>query len=264
LIFFDSILVLVLVLVFVIGICVGSFVNVCIYRLPRNKQAIAGRSFCPKCKKTIRWFDNLPLISFLLLNGKCRKCHKSISLEYFFVELIAGIGFLLIYLSSYNYHAIIFLSVLFILYLIIFFIDLKHSIIPDSLNFSIMVLAIFKNFLPNFNTSFIHDINQSIIGGIVGYLSIWIIIYLYRIIKKIEGMGLGDAKLMTGIGLLFGWQSIPFVLFVSAVLGLILVIPSLISKKKNLRSEIPFGPFIITACFIYFMCGDFLYSLILF
>ena len=253
-----------LILVFIIGICLGSFANVCIYRLPKNKQAITGRSFCPKCKKKIRWFDNLPLISFLLLNGKCRKCHKLISLRYFIVELITGIGFLLIYLNFNNYPTIILLSVLFLLYLIIFFIDLKHFIIPDSLNFSIIILAIFKNFFPDFNTGFIHDINQSIIGGVTGYLSIWIVIYLYRVIKKIEGMGLGDAKLMTGIGLLFGWQSIPFVLFVSAVLGLISVIPSLINKKKNLRSEIPFGPFIITACFIYFICGDYLYSLILF
>ena len=126
-----------------------------------------------------------------------------------------------------------------------------------------MALAIFKNFLPNFNTSFIYDINQSIIGGIVGYLSIWIIIYLYRVIKKIEGMGLGDAKLMTGIGLLFGWQAIPFVLFISAVLGLVFATPSLINKKKNLRSKIPFGPFIITASFIYFLYGGFLYSLIM-
>jgi len=257
LIFFDSIL------VFFIGICLGSFANVCIYRLPKNKQIITGRSFCPKCKKTIKWFDNIPLISFLLLNGKCRKCHKPISLKYFIIELITGIGFLLIYLNFNNYLTIIFLSVLFLLYLIIFFIDLKHFIIPDGLNFGIMALAIFKNFLLNFNTSFIHDINQSIIGGILGYLSIWIIIYLYRVIKKIEAMGLGDAKLMTGIGLLFGWQSIPFVLFISAALGLIFVIPFLINKKKNLRSKIPFGPFIITACFIYFLYGDFLYSLIL-
>ena len=256
-IFFDS------VLVFFIGICLGSFANVCIYRLPKNKQIITGRSFCPKCKKTIKWFDNIPLISFLLLNGKCRKCHKPIPLKYFIIELITGIGFLLIYLNFNNYLTIIFLSVLFLLYLIIFFIDLKHFIIPDGLNFGIMALAIFKNFLPNFNTSFIHDINQSIIGGIVGYLSIWIIIYLYRVIKKIEGMGLGDAKLMTGIGLLFGWQSIPFVLFISAVLGLVFAIPYLINKKKNLRSKIPFGPFIITAGFIYFLYGDSLYSLIL-
>ena len=183
-IFFDSIL------VFFIGICLGSFANVCIYRLPKNKQIITGRSFCPKCKKIIKWFDNIPLISFLLLNGKCRKCHKPISLKYFIIELITGIGFLLIYLNFNNYPTIILLSVLFLLYLIIFFIDLKHFIIPDGLNFGIMALAIFKNFLPNFNTSFIHDINQSIIGGIVGYLSIWIIIYLYRVIKKIEGMGL--------------------------------------------------------------------------
>ena len=165
--------------------------------------------------------------------------------------------------EKYNYLTIIFLSVLFLLYLIIFFIDLKHLIIPDGLNFGIMALAIFKNFLPNFNTSFTHDINQSIVGGIVGYLSIWIIIYFYRVIKKIEGMGLGDAKLMTGIGLLFGWQSIPFVLFISAVLGLVFATPSLINKKKNLRSKIPFGPFIITACLIYFLYGDFLYGLIL-
>ena len=97
----------------------------------------------------------------------------------------------------------------------------------------------------------------------VGYSSIWLIIYLYKVIKKIEGMGLGDAKLMAGIGLLFGWQSVPFILFVSAILGLIFVLPSLLKKQKNMRSEIPFGPFIIVACLIYFTYGDFLYSLIL-
>ena len=126
-----------------------------------------------------------------------------------------------------------------------------------------MALALFKNFLPISNTSFIQDINQSIIGGMVGYSIIWLIIYLYKMIKKIEGMGLGDAKLMAGIGLLFGWQSVPFVLFISALLGLIFVLPSLINKQKNMRSEIPFGPFIIVACLIYFTYGDFLYSLIL-
>jgi leader peptidase (prepilin peptidase)/N-methyltransferase len=145
----------------------------------------------------------------------------------------------------------------------IFFIDLENFIIPDVLNFSIMFLALLKNFLPNLNTSFVQEINQSIIGGIVGYLSIWIIIFLYKTIKKIDGMGLGDAKLIAGIGLLFGWQSIPFVLFISSVLGLIFVVPSLLSKKKNMRSEIPFGPFIIAAGIVYFTIGDYLYSLIL-
>ena len=126
-----------------------------------------------------------------------------------------------------------------------------------------MGLALFKNFLPHFSTSLIHEINQSIIGGIVGYLSIWSIIYLYKTLKKIDGMGLGDAKLMAGIGLMFGWQSIPFVLFVSSILGLIFVMPSLIKKQKNMRTEIPFGPFIILACLIYFVYGSLIYELIL-
>ena len=252
-----------LFLIFILGACLGSFSNVCIYRLPKNKQIVSGRSFCPKCKKIINWFDNLPIISFLFLNGKCRKCKKVIPLRYFIVEITTGIIFLLIYLNFNDPSTIIFLSVLSLIYLIIFFVDLENFIIPDSLNFTVMAIALLKNFLPNFNTSFIQDINQSIIGGMVGYSSIWLIIYLYKVIKKIEGMGLGDAKLMAGIGLLFGWQSVPFVLFVSALLGLTFVLPSLLKKQKNMRSEIPFGPFIIVACLIYFIYGDFLYSLIL-
>ena len=216
-------------LIFILGACLGSFSNVCIYRLPKNKQIVSGRSFCPRCKKKINWFDNLPLISFLFLNGKCRRCKKVIPLRYFIVEITTGIIFLFIYLNYNDLSTIIFLSVLSLIYIIIFFIDLENFII----------------------------------GGMVGYLSIWLIIYLYKVIKKIEGMGLGDAKLMAGIGLLFGWQSVPFVLFVSAILGLIFVLPSLLNKQKNMRSEIPFGPFIIAACLIYFTYGDFLYSLIL-
>ena len=152
---------------------------------------------------------------------------------------------------------------LFLIYLMILFIDLKHFIIPDILNYGIIVLAIIKNFLPNLDLIFTQDIKLSLAGGIVGYLSIWLIIYLYKQIRKKEGMGLGDAKLMAGIGVLFGWQSIPLVLFVAAVLGLLLVMPSLVAKKKNLKSEIPFGPYIITAGLIYFLFGNILYKIVL-
>ena len=250
-------------LIFILGACLGSFANVCIYRLPKNRQILSGRSFCPKCKKKINWYNNLPLISFVILNKKCRNCKKIISARYFIVEFITGITFLLIYLNFENLYTTTFLSILFLILIIIFFIDLENFIIPDSLNFTIMGLALFKNFLPDFNTSLIHEINQSIIGGMVGYLSIWLIIFLYKTFKKIDGMGFGDAKLMAGIGFLFGWQSIPFVLFVSSILGLIFVVPSLIKKKKNMRTEIPFGPFIILACLIYFAYGRLIYNLIL-
>ena len=250
-------------LIFLFGASLGSFANVCIYRLPRDKQIISGRSYCPRCKKKIKWYDNLPLISYIFLNAKCRNCAKSISVRYLIVELITAISFLLIFLSFKNLYTIVFLSTLILILIMIFFIDLENFIIPDSLNFSIMGLALIKNFIPSFNTSLIHDINQSIIGGIIGYLSIWLIIFLYKTLKKIDGMGLGDAKLMAGIGLLFGWQSIPLVLFLSSILGLFFVAPSLLKKQKTMKSEIPFGPFIIIAMLIYFVFGDFFYGLIL-
>ena len=251
------------IIVLFTGLSFGSFVNVCIYRLPKNKQVLTGRSYCPKCKKKIKWFDNIPLISFLSLNGKCRSCKKKISPQYFFVELVSGLGFLIIFLSYDNHYASFLLAILLLIYLAIFFIDLKHFIIPDVLNYGIIIIAIIKNFLPNLNLTFTQDIKLSILGGIIGYLSIWLIIYLYKTLKKTEGMGLGDAKLMAGIGLLFGWQSIPFVLFVAAVLGLLLVFPSLLEKKKTLKSKIPFGPHIIAAGLIYFFYGDIIYKLAL-
>ena len=250
-------------LIFLFGASLGSFANVCIYRLPRDKQIISGRSYCPRCKKKIKWYDNLPLISYIFLNAKCRNCDKSISVRYLIVELITAISFLLIFLSFKNLYTIVFLSTLILILIMIFFIDLENFIIPDSLNFLIMGLALVKNFIPSFNTSLIHDINQSIIGGIIGYFSIWLIIFLYKTLKKIDGMGLGDAKLMAGIGLLFGWQSIPLVLFLSSILGLFFVAPSLLKKQKTMKSEIPFGPFIIIAMLIYFVFGDFFYGLIL-
>ena len=250
-------------LIFLFGAILGSFANVCIYRLPRDKQIISGRSYCPTCKKKIKWYDNLPLISYIFLNAKCRNCDKSISVRYLIVELITGISFLLIFLSFKNLYTIVFLSTLILILIMIFFIDLENFIIPDSLNFLIMGLALVKNFIPSFNTSLIHDINQSIIGGIIGYFSIWLIIFLYKTLKKIDGMGLGDAKLMAGIGLLFGWQSIPLVLFLSSILGLFFVAPSLLKKQKTMKSEIPFGPFIIISMLIYFVFGDFFYGLIL-
>ena len=153
--------------------------------------------------------------------------------------------------------------VLFLIYLMILFIDLKHFIIPDILNYGIIVLAILKNFLPNLDLIFTQDIKLSLAGGIVGYLSIWLIIYLYKQIRKKEGMGLGDAKLMAGIGLLFGWQSIPFTLFFASLLALLVATPSLMENKKSLKSKIPFAPYLIIAGLVYFLYGNIIYKIAL-
>jgi leader peptidase (prepilin peptidase)/N-methyltransferase len=135
-------------------------------------------------------------------------------------------------------------------FLIIFFIDLKHYIIPDNLTFPMMFLGFVKSFDPNLNDLFPNYIH-SLIGGIFGYGIIWSIIFLYKVIRNREGMGLGDAKLLAVIGFWFGWISIPFVIFISSIFALIAVTPRLINKSKKITSEIPFGPFIIIGCIVY-------------
>ena len=215
-----------------------------------DKGVVSGRSFCPKCKKLITWKDNIPIISFLLLNGKCRNCKKKISTQYLIIELITIIYFLVIYyLFSISITTLLFI-ILGLFFIIIFFIDLKHYIIPNILTFSLMVIGFVKSFAPNLNPIFPSFIN-SLIGGIFGYLIIWSIIYFYKQLRNKEGMGLGDAKLISAIGFWFGWISIPFVIFLSSIIALLFVIPSLLKKSKKLSSQIPFGPYIIIGTLIY-------------
>ena len=171
---------------------------------------------------------------------------------------------LLYFVASLNAYIDVFIiDVIFFIFLIIFFIDLKHFLIPDILNFTLIVIAFLKNFIPNLSINLNQDMGETLLGGVLGYSIIWLIIISYKKIRHMEAMGLGDAKLMAGIGLLFGWKSVPFVLFVSAILGLLMVLPSLVEKKKSLKSEIPFGPYIITAGIIYFLYGDVLYQMVL-
>jgi len=135
-------------------------------------------------------------------------------------------------------------------FIIIFFIDLEHFIIPDVVTFPLMVLGFIKSFDPNLNSMFPNYI-ISIVGGIFGYVIIWAIIYFYKQVRKKEGMGLGDAKLLAVIGFWFGIQSIPFVIFFSSTIALISVVPALINKSKKMSSQIPFGPYIIAGNLLY-------------
>ena len=229
----------------------GSFANVCIYRLPENKNVITGRSSCPNCKNKIPWYDNIPLLSFILLMGKCRLCKKPIDLQYFIVELISAISFLSIYYFFGLTLAALLLLILSIFFIIIFFIDLKHFIIPNVLTFPLMIIGFIKSFDPNLNKAIFPNYINSLIGGFVGYSIIWLIIYFYKKIRKKEGMGLGDAKLMAAIGFWFGWVSIPIVIFFSSFVALFFAVPSLIKKSLQMSSEIPFGPYIIIGCILY-------------
>ena len=236
---------------FIIGSLWGSFSNVCIYRLPNNGNVAKGRSFCPNCKNKIKWFDNIPFFSYLFLKGKCRECSKPISFQYFIVELLSAISFVVVFHIYGASITTLLLLILSIFFIIIFFIDLKHFIIPNELTFPLMIIGFLKSFDPNLNQTIFPNYINSLIGGLFGYSIIWSIIFFYKKIRKKEGMGLGDAKLMAVIGFWFGWVSIPFTIFISSVVALILVIPSLINQSRKMSSEIPFGPYIIIGCILY-------------
>ncbi len=251
-----------LLLVGILGSLWGSFANVCIYRLPLKGGVVKGRSFCPKCKKKILWYENIPILSYFILGGKCSKCKKKISTQYLIVEAISIISFLIIYYLFGISLTTILLIILFLSFLIIFFIDLKHYIIPDVLTFPMMALGFFKSFDPNLSPIFPNYIN-SLLGGIIGYGIIWLLIIFYKKIRNKEGMGLGDAKLLAVIGFWFGWISIPFVIFLSSTIALIVVVPDLLKRQKKLTSQIPFGPYIITGTFIYLLFQNEFISLLL-
>ena len=236
--------------ILLLGLIFGSFANVCIHRLPLDLDIINSRSHCPKCKKKIVWYDNIPLLSSLILSFKCRICKKNISKQYFIVEIFTGLAFIFFYKTLGLGFDFVLISIIFLILLIIFFIDLKHYIIPDSLNFSLILICFIKNFTTQDLLKFSYNIQDSLLGGAIGYLIIWLIIYIYKKMRNKEAMGLGDAKLLSAFGFLLGLKSIFIILFVASVLGLLFVLPSLLLKNRSIGSIIPFGPFIILAAIL--------------
>jgi len=240
---------------FLLGSIWGSFSNVCIKRLP-YKLSISGRSYCLNCKENIKWYDNIPIISYIVLKAKCRNCSTKIDNEYFLVELISAISFLLIF----HFYGVSLICLLFfiltIFFIIIFFIDLKHFIIPNELSYPLMLIGFGKTFLINSNILLFPNFKQSLIGGVLGFFIIWLIIFLYKKLKNIEGMGLGDAKLLSALGFWFGWVALPFILIFSSLIALIYSLPSLIKKTKSMTTQIPFGPYLIIGCVIYIVLVD--------
>ena len=235
---------------FILGSIWGSFSNVCIKRLPRN-LSISGRSYCLTCKKQIKWFDNIPILSFIFLKAKCRNCSAKIDNQYFLVELISAISFLIIVFFFGVTIESFLLIILSIFFIIIYFIDLEHYIIPNELTYTLMVIGFLKTYFTDANSFMFPDYFQSVIGGLMGFLIVWSIIFVYEKLKNTEGMGLGDAKFLSALGFWFGWISIPFILIFSSIIALSFSIPSLIKKTKTMSTQIPFGPYLILGCLLY-------------
>lgn len=233
--------------VFLLGAVIGSFLNVCIYRIPRGESVNFPPSHCPVCKENIKWYDNMPILSYLVLGGKCRVCKSKISVQYPLIEAMTGVLFLLTYFkfdfSLLSLKFFVFISILIVLSII----DLKSYYLPDSLTFSLIVLGIAFAYITGLT------LEQAYIGA-SAYAFPFILIYGFgEYIFKKEAMGFGDIKLAAGIGAFLGylgfynlylWFTLTFV--IGSVISLILIG----LKVKERRSQIPFAPFLSIAAII--------------
>jgi leader peptidase (prepilin peptidase) / N-methyltransferase len=236
---------------FILGTIVGSFLNVCIHRLPQGKSIVAPSSHCPRCKTPIRFYDNIPLASFLILQGRCRKCHAPISLRYPLVELLMGL-FSLLLLRQYG------ISTLYLIYLAFFasltlvsFIDLSHRIIPDVISLPGIVIGLVISLLhPQLS------IKDSLIGVLLGGGSLYVVASVYHVITKREGMGGGDVKLLAMIGAFIGWKGVLFTILCSSFIGTVVGVTLMLVSSADSKYAVPFGPFLSLGAIIYVLCGE--------
>ena len=245
---------------FVIGSIVGSFYNVCIYRLPNDLDVVSKSSFCTSCKYKIPFYLNIPIISYILNFGKCKNCKNKISISYLVVEVLTAS----LFVYAYMLYGVSFKGLAFIIFysglLIIFFTDFKYYLILDKITIPLSIVGLVFTFF-NFNP-FDVDILSSLMGGAVGYLVIYIIRFLFFKIRKVEGMGLGDAKLFLMIGIWLGIKSIYLILASSALVGAIVGSLIIYFYKKDKDFQIPYGCFIVIASALYPYLGSLFYNLI--
>lgn len=256
-----------LLLIFALGLCIGSFINVLIYRGLHGLSPYQGRSFCDHCKRQLRWFENIPLLSYLALGGKCRTCAKKISWTYPLVEFTTGLlfvwwaslGFAFFKLtqSPLTYIQPGFWLVIGLILVIIFFTDLFHGIIPDwtVVAMSLLVLT-YKLYLAHSGVMQIADVWGSLLSGLVAS-AFFLVLYLGT---KGRGIGFGDVKFAFPMGLLLGFPKSLVGFFASFLIGAIIGIGLLMYGKKKFGQTVPFGPFLILGIFVALVWGDSLWS----
>ncbi len=260
----------------VFGLIIGSFLNVVIHRLPKimerewrqecaesfpeyNIEAPKGtynlsvpRSTCPKCHTPIRIIDNIPVVSWLLLRGKCRQCDNPISARYPLIELLSGIlSFVVSYQLGFSYFTLALLIFTFVL-IAATFIDLDTMLLPDSLTLPLTWAGIA---LALFQISPI-SLQDSVIGAMAGYLSLWSVYWLFKLATGKEGMGYGDFKLLAALGAWLGWQQLPMLILFSSLVGLVFGLIQLRLKRQGIDKAFPFGPYLAIAGWISMMWGS--------
>ena len=237
-----------IIFIFILGLIMGSFANVCIYRMPRNLSIVKPNSHCTNCNSFIKWYDNIPVISYIFLKGKCRNCGSKISFIYPMIELSCGLLFLLMYfLFGFSYMLFPFCIYVFSL-LVVTVIDFDFQIIPDEISFLLIIVGLLTSF---FNVmlgdTILHRILNSFFGFVAGGGSLLLVAIVGKWIFGKDAMGGGDIKMMAGIGCFIGWDKVLVAIFIACVFGSIFGIFMMIFKKIGRKQEIPFGPYLAVA-----------------
>jgi leader peptidase (prepilin peptidase)/N-methyltransferase len=233
-----------------LGLMLGSFMNVCIYRLPRGLSPVRPRSGCPNCGHMLAWYENVPVVSYLVLRGRCRECRAAISPMYPIIEALTGAVFLSGYLW-YGPSALLIVRLAFAWAMIaLFVIDYQHQILPNVITIPGIVIGILANFLAG--PGWI----ASIIGAAVGAGSLYAIAEIYYRIRHEEGLGMGDVKMLGMIGAFLGWKLVLLTLVISSFLGSIVGVFVLVSRKESLKYAMPFGTFLAVGAVVASVMGN--------
>lgn len=247
--------------VFIFGAVIGSFLNVCIYRLPRSLSVVFPSSGCPSCGGIIRFYDNIPILSYLLLRGRCRKCRSGISWIYPLVEFLNATLYVLTYYKFFYYSVWVvavyfaFISAL----IVITFIDFEHMIIPNEITYPGIPLAFVAGaaILPDpFSRMDSLGLVQSFIGLILGGVFIYLTGVIGKAVFKKDAMGFGDVKLMAMVGALLGWKGVLLTTFAGSLFGSVIGILLIKMKGKNWDSSLPFGPYLVAGALVSLFWGQ--------
>ena len=250
--------------VFIVGACIGSFLNVVIYRLPNEKSLITG-SACPQCGKPIKFYHNIPILGWLLIRGKCSSCGEAISFRYPAVELLTAILFVLatwrLGFTPWLPVALVFISAM----IALVFIDADHMILPNRITYPLFVFALIvrvvfplvfdESYFPDMVSvptvqlfgypPWIMSLGSALFGALIGGGSLWLVGFLWKLLRGVDAMGLGDVKMMLGVGALLGWRLSVLTIFIGAFTGAVAGAVLLSrQKEKDLQTQIPFGIFL--------------------
>lgn len=247
-------------LVFIFGAAVGSFLNVCIARIPNDESVVSPPSHCPKCKASIFFYDNIPLISYLVLRGRCRSCSEHISPRYFIVEfLMAALSLALFYRFGLSF--VFFVNFVFVAALVVIsFIDLDVRIVPDviSLPGIVMgfVLSVGAYFVIGNPSEIIPSPLSSVLGILTGGGFLLATAWIYEKITGVEGMGGGDIKLLAMIGAFLGWPSIPITIFLASLVGSLVGLACMLLTGAGRKLALPFAPFLCSGALLFIFFGE--------